>query len=120
MELTNIQFLTAKNEMCSEFPCCRDCPIRKLGEEKNVGYGCLTIIQLYPNEVTAIINNWAAQHLTYLADFRKKYPNATFKVDFNQSEPIPVVCRKNIYGTGISECDFKGDTCKRCWEEINI
>lgn len=120
MELTNIQFLIAKNEMCSKFPYCRDCPIGKLGEEKNEGYGCLTLIQLYPNEVTAIINNWVAQHLTYLADFHKKYPNATFKVDCNQPEPIPVVCRKNIYGTGISECEYNSDTCKRCWEEFYV
>lgn len=123
MEMTNVQFLIAKNDMCSRFGLhyhCKDCPIKKLGEEKQETYSCPTIIRLYPDEVTTIINNWAAQHMTYLADFRKKCPDALFRVSSLQPEPIPVACRKNIYGTSISECKYNNGPCKQCWEEIYI
>lgn len=34
MEMTNIQFLKAKDKLCHTIPCCNECPIMKLGEEK--------------------------------------------------------------------------------------
>lgn len=119
MEMTNIQFLKAKDKLCHVISFCKECPIMKLGEEKEE-HSCTTLFRMYPEEVVDIVTKWADDHATYLADFRDKFPNAMLHFSSKYSSPIPVVCRRHIYGTGIDGCIANEGPCELCWKELNV
>lgn len=119
MKLTNIQFLKKMDKLCHVTHYCNECPIMKLGEEKKE-HSCTTLLRMYPEEVIDIVSKWADDHATYISDFRGKFPNAALRISSKYLSPIPVVCRRHIYGTGIDGCVFNEGPCDQCWEEFYI
>ena len=119
MELTNIQFLKIKDKLCHAVPYCNECPIMKFGEEKGED-SCTVLFRMYPEEVVDIVSKWADDHATYISDFRGKFPNAMLRLSPKYLDPIPVVCRRYIYGTGIDGCVFNEGSCDQCWKEFYV
>lgn len=119
MKLTNIQFLKMMDKLCHVTHYCNECPIMKLGEEKKE-HSCTTLLRMYPEEVIDIVSKWADDHATYISDFRGKFPNAALRISSKYLSPIPVVCRRHIYGTGIDGCVFNEGPCDQCWKEFYI
>ena len=119
MEMTTLQFLKPKDKMCQMVPSCLECPIGKFE-------GCSTLIKSHPEEVVDIVSKWADNYATYLADFYNKFPNAMVRVSSKYPNPIPTVCRRHIYGTGIkgcmeiNECISNKGLCEQCWKEFYI
>ena len=119
MELTNIQFLKIKDKLCHAVPYCNKCPIMKFGKEKGED-SCTALFRVYPEEVVDIVSKWADDHANYMSDFRDKFPNATLQLSPKYLDPIPVVCRRYIYGTGIDGCVFNEGPCDQCWKEFYV
>lgn len=125
MELTNIQFLKVKDKLCHAISYCKECPIMKLGEEKGED-SCTVLFRMYPEEVVDIVSKWADDHANYMSDFRDKFPNAMLRAGSKYSSPIPTVCRRYIYGTGIfgcmkiNECTSNEGPCEQCWKEFYV
>ena len=119
MEMTTLRFLKAKDKMCRTVSSCMECPIGKFEN-------CSTLIKSHPEKVVDIVSNWADNYATYLADFRNKFPNAMLRAGSKYSNPIPTVCRRHIYGTGITGCmEVSGCTltegpCEQCWKEFCV
>lgn len=119
MELTNIQFLKIKDKLCHAVPYCNECLIMKFGEEKGED-SCTVLFRMYPEEIVDIISKWADDHANYMSDFRDKFPNAMLQIKSKYSSPIPMVCRRYIYGTGIDGCVFNEGPCDQCWKEFYV
>lgn len=78
---------------------------------RNNGYGmpCATFVIKHPDEASAIIDKWCAEHpqKTYWKDFKKKFPNAEHYVG----------CRAAIY-EGSEACTNREKSCCACWYEV--
>ena len=94
------------NRMCRNGYDCVGCPV-------------VDLCARFPSEceeeevkrMEEVIDKWVEEHKqkTYLADFKKKFPNARIN-----SNGIPGMCIRFMYGDDACECC--GD-CNKCWRK---
>lgn len=116
MGMNNVQFLKAYDEMCRAMNC-KKCPIAKLGTQ-DMNFTCGDKLRNFPEEAAEIITTWANEHITYYADFIKKHPEAMTVIRCDK--PVPMVCRKQVYGGDLLKCYESPSRCVDCWYELYI
>ncbi len=108
-------FIAEQNRMCNFYNLCVNCPwtISKNGFD----VGCENYVIEHTKDAILSLQRWSDEHplpqsKTYADVFLEKFPNA-----LKSYSGIPTTCRKNVFGTGYSECELKGYDCSECWNE---
>lgn len=91
------------NRMCIMQTSCINCPLQ------SKDFTCLP--DSLPDDADEIVDKWVEEHKpkTYLADFKKKFPNARIN-----NNGIPSMCVHFMYGDDTCECCWD---CNKCWRK---
>lgn len=95
--------------ICKAVDDCMDCPLSESANPRRIP--CCDYIPDYPDEASAIIDKWCAEHpqKTYLQDFLEKLPKTDLRAD------VPAGCRNNFYGWDSKTCERD---CFECWNTV--
>ena len=55
-----VDFLKAKEDMCSTYESCWKCPLGKIHNNRNTT--CEALLSVYPDEAVRIVETWAESH----------------------------------------------------------
>ena len=75
-----VKYFKIKRQMCNKRTNCSECPLKEAVAEKKLVH-CRNLELEYPDEVVAIVEQWAKEHpvKTRQSEFLKLFPNA--KID---------------------------------------
>lgn len=107
LEITAVEFLKARQEMCDSVSDCIYCPLY------DPDYSCPVFIASFPEKTVKIVQKWIEDKAnkkttkTMLQDFLDKHPKSILKTD-----GTPPVCPAILGYVNTRDCD---KDCRACW-----
>jgi hypothetical protein len=104
-----VDYLKERSRMCAFHQYCIDCPISNL--ISNTSLSCKKYEEIHPEEVVAIVENWAKEHpvKTYVSVLLDKLPN--IKIN---NHGVPFGCPSTYFKAPLNRNCLTTD-CLDCW-----